>query len=82
LKEIVTALYTNRCLAFSKMNGKDDQVLEDANYVLYHLDTKNVKALFWRAVVHKNKKEYSKAIKDLNDLLEHDKNNKAAKEEV
>jgi len=37
LKDIITSLYTNRCLALSKLN-KHDEIIEDTNYVLYHLD--------------------------------------------
>lgn len=81
-KEVVTSLYTNRCLAYSKQTGKETEILEDANHVLYHIDSKNVKALFWRAMVHKARKDFDHAVKDLNTLLEHDKVNKQAKDEL
>lgn len=45
-KDVVTAIYTNKCLALSKMSNKDDEIIEDSNYVLYHLDSKNLKAMF------------------------------------
>lgn len=81
-KEVVTSLYTNRCLAYSKQTGKETEILEDANHVLYHIDAKNVKALFRRAMVYKAWKEFDHAVKDLNTLLEHDKVNKQAKDEL
>ena len=46
LKEVAISLFTNRCLANSKLSNKDNEILEDANHVLYHLDSKNVKSLF------------------------------------
>jgi tetratricopeptide (TPR) repeat protein len=81
-KEVFTALYTNKCLANSKMNDKDDEIIEDTNYVLTSIDEKNLKALFRRAVAYKNKKRFKESIKDLQVVIDMDANNKNAKDEL
>jgi len=80
-KEIITAIYTNKCLANSKLQNTDDTIIEDSNYVLYHLDNNNLKALFRWAVCYKNKAMYKESLKDLEFVIKLDPNNKNAKDE-
>jgi len=55
-KDIVTSIFTNKCLSNSKLDGKENDIIDDTNYVLYHLDNKNVKALFRRGMAFKGLK--------------------------
>lgn len=49
--------------------------------MLENFDSKNLKALFWRAVSYKNKEMYKESLKDLEAVIKMDPNNKNAKDE-
>jgi tetratricopeptide (TPR) repeat protein len=64
IRSKVTPLYTNRSLSFHMIN-KQKEALNDADYVLNNLDSKNMKMLFRRAHANKQLGNYEHAIRDL-----------------
>jgi tetratricopeptide (TPR) repeat protein len=74
----VTHLYTNRSLSYHQL-GEQQHALEDADHVLKHLDTQNVKALNRRAVAYKTLGKVEESIRDYQTLL---KLNPAGEKEI
>ena len=72
--------YLNRSLCFIKCN-KADLALKDSNFVLKK-DSKNVKALFRRAMSYKMKLNYDLACEDLTMLINLENNNQIAIQEL
>ena len=60
----VAHLYTNRATAYTN-NKEQELAFKDADFVLTHIDAKNVKALFRRAQYYKLQNQLVKAEKDL-----------------
>ena len=72
--------YLNRSLCHLKCNNAD-LALKDSTFVLKS-DAKNVKALFRRAMAYKMKLDYDLAVEDLRMLINLEKNNQIAIQEL
>lgn len=82
MKEVATQLFTNKCLALSKIGGKDDIIVEESTHVLKNFDAKNVKALFRRGTAHRALGQFKESLKDLQEVINLDPKNKQAKIEL
>ena len=82
MKEVATQLFTNKCLACSKLQGKDEIIIEESTHVIKNIDSKNVKALFRRGCAYRVRGEYNGALKDLQEVINLDPKNKQAKIEL
>ena len=72
--------YLNRSLCYLKCN-QAELALRDSSFVLEN-ESKNVKALFRRAMAHKMKLNYEAAVEDLTTLVKLEKNNQIAIQEL
>ncbi len=64
----ICQLYTNRSLAYFQL-GKFDKSVEDADYVITALDTKNSKGYFRRGMAYAKMGKKDKAVADLREAM-------------
>ena len=75
IKTKITQIYTNRATSFHMVN-EQDRCEADCNYVIKHLDERNLKALFRRAHALRAREEYALAAQDLEKLIKYSDNGK------
>lgn len=77
LKNIVSVLFTNRALWYSKKK-LEANVISDTTYVIEHINNENVKAYYRRAYSYKQFGQYKESLADLKKILELEPTNKDA----
>ena len=77
LKNIVSVLFTNRSLCYSK-KGLEANVIADSTYVIENINKENVKALYRRALAFKHFGQNKESLADLKKILEIEPKNKDA----
>eukprot|EP00826_Nyctotherus_ovalis_P029978 TRINITY_DN2378_c0_g1_i1.p1 TRINITY_DN2378_c0_g1~~TRINITY_DN2378_c0_g1_i1.p1 ORF type:complete len:425 (+),score=89.50 TRINITY_DN2378_c0_g1_i1:77-1351(+) len=75
---VICQLYTNRAICFHSMNNYK-RAVEDAEFVIEKLDSKNAKAYYRRGLAFSKLNERKRAVEDFEKALSFEPNNKLVK---